>query len=501
MYLIGYDIGSSSIKAALIEAKSGKTLDLVQHPSQEMNIISKQTGWAEQEPELWWESVCIATKMLLKNTQIDPNKITSIGIAYQMHGLVVVDENQEVLRPSIIWCDSRAVEIGNDAFENIGPEKCLATYLNSPGNFTASKLKWVKENEPERYSKIHKIMLPGDFIAMKLTGKICTTPSGLSEGVLWDFKNNSTADVLLNHYGISKNLIPDIVDTFSVQGQLTKKAAEATGLSTQTVVAYRAGDQPNNALSLGVHQPNEVAATCGTSGVIYGIADQYKYDPQSRVNSFAHVNHSPNAPRVGILLCINGAGIQYSWVKQQMALDGTTYDDMEKILSEIPIGSDGLRIIPFGNGAERMLSNKETGAQMNNLQFNRHTRAHSFRAAVEGVAFSFCYGFQLMRPLGLEPKVIKVGNDNLFQSATFSNTIANLLNCKIEVVNTTGAIGAAKASGVAPGIYTSLEGAFQQMEVIKTYQASEQRSAYQQAYELWHQDLKHLLNGKTNQDA
>ena len=493
MYLLGYDIGSSSIKAALVNTESGKATKVVQFPEIELDIISRQVGWAEQHPEVWWESLCQATKILLKESQIDSKQIKGIGIAYQMHGLVLIDKNQNVLRPSIIWCDSRAVEIGNEAFSSLTEKKCLSHLLNSPGNFTASKLKWVKDNEPDVYNRIHKILLPGDYIAMKLTGEINTTISGLSEGIFWDFKENDIARFLLDYYGISENLIPTISDTFSIQGKINKSAAEATGLKEGTPVTYRAGDQPNNAFSLGVINPDEVAATGGTSGVVYGVVDQPIYDIQSRINGFAHVNHTSQNPRLGLLLCINGAGIQYAWLKKQITQPGISYNDMERMMSTIPIGADGLRVIPFGNGAERVLSNKNTGAQVNNLQFNRHTRAHYYRAAMEGIAFSFVYGFQVLKELGLNPKVIKVGNDNLFQSKVFSMTIANLLGVCIEVVITTGAEGAAKASGIGSGVYKNLEEAIKTNEIEHQYFPNNTNGVYNQAYNAWTNDLKKLI--------
>jgi len=493
MYLIGYDIGSSSIKAALVDAKTGETLKVIQRPKLEMDIMSRKVDWAEQQPEVWWGNLCQATKKLLKKTKVSPDEIQAIGIAYQMHGLVVVDEDFEVLRPSIIWCDSRAVEIGNEAFKNLGEKKCMEHLLNSPGNFTASKLKWVKDNEPEVYEKIHKIMLPGDYIAMKLTDTITTTISGLSEGMFWDFKNEEPAQFLLDHYGISKDLLPEIVDTFGVHGKLTKSAAELTGLHEGTPVTFRAGDQPNNAMSLGVFNPGEIAATGGTSGVVYGITDQAQYDVQSRINGFAHVNHSKEKPRLGLLLCINGAGIQYSWLKKQVALPKTSYEDMERIISSIPVGSDGLRIIPFGNGAERMLGNESPGAHFSNVQFNRHMRGHFYRAGLEGIAFSFVYGVNILKELGIDVKVIKVGNDNLFQSSVFSNTIANLLNCKIEIIKTTGAAGAAKASGIGIGLYQDLEEAIKTNEIVKVYEPESENGSYKRAYQRWKIDLQKFL--------
>lgn len=494
MYLLGFDIGSSSVKVALVEAATKKVVDSVQSPSEAMIIDAPEQGWAEQDPEMWWKHVCIATKQILTDNQIEPNQIRAIGIAYQMHGLVLVDRDLNSLRPSIIWCDSRAVEIGNQAFESIGGENCLSCMLNSPGNFTASKLKWVKENEPEIYNKAAYFMLPGDFIALKLTGRVATTVSGLSEGILWDFQKQEIAEPVLKEYGIDRHLIPPILPTLSNQGELTEQAAQETGLRVGTPVTYRAGDQPNNAMSLNVLNPGEVAATGGTSGVVYGVIDYPAADQASRVNGFAHVNYSQQKPMIGVLLCINGAGILYNWTRQQVLSGQVSFPDMEQMAQSIPIGSDALRIIPFGNGAERILENNNPGAQINNLQLNRHQQAHIVRAALEGVAFSFVYGIEILKDLGLETNIIRVGNDNLFQSDVFSSTIATLANSQIEIMRTNGAIGAAKASGVAVGLYQSLREAMSGNELIKAYEPkTAQLAAYKQAYQSWKKDLERLL--------
>ncbi len=489
MYLIGYDIGSSSIKAALIEADSQEVIQVVQSPKVEMDMISHHPGWAEQDPEVWYEHVCHATREILESASIDPSQIKGIGISYQMHGLVVVDEDHQVLRPSIIWCDSRAVKIGQDALEAIGGERCLARTMNFPGNFTASKLAWVKENEPEIYARIHKIMLPGDYIAMRLTGEITTTISGLSEGIFWDFESSDLSEDILSHYGFCQELIADIRPTFSDQGKVSEESAAETGLSVGIPVTYRAGDQPNNALSLGVLNPGEVAATGGTSGVVYGVIDTNAYDPRSRVNNFAHVNHTASDPRIGVLLCINGSGIEYSFTRQIMAEDGVSYDDMEQEAQMVDIGSDGLVILPFGNGAERMLENVNVGAQFLHVEFNRHKRAHFYRASLEGIAFSFVYGIEIMREMGLQVNEIKAGNDNLFQSQIFSDTISHLTNAQVHIVKTTGAVGAAKAAGVATGIYASVEDACQSGDPIKTYKPTGDKIPYQAAYDRWKAEL------------
>ncbi len=495
MFLLGYDIGSSSIKAALTNVDSNEVINVVQQPKVEMDIIATHPGWAEQEPEIWWNNLCLATKELISNSpDVNMADIKGIGISYQMHGLVLIDKNQNVLRPSIIWCDSRAVQIGDEAFQSLGGEKCLSHLLNSPGNFTASKLKWVKDNEPEVLEKTYKFLLPGDYIAMKLTGEVATTIQGLSEGMMWDYKENRVADFLLNYYEFSTDLVPDYTPAFQTQGQLCHSAAELLGLKPGAPVSYRGGDQPNNAMSLGVLKPGEIAATGGTSGVVYGIVDEKIGDKESRVNSFAHVNYTQDRTRIGILLCINGAGIQYGWIKKQLVSQGISYGDMEQMMASIPINSDGLRIIPFGNGAERMLGNKNLGSHVINLQFNRHTKSHYYRAALEGIAYSFVYGIEMMREMGLDVGVLKVGNDNLFQSDIFSSTISALVNAEIQVIETTGAVGAAKAAGISSGIYTDLNDAFKEQKILRRYDRPGNNHTYQHGYQLWVSDLKRLLN-------
>ncbi|MCW5924016.1 MAG: carbohydrate kinase [Saprospiraceae bacterium] len=494
MLLLGFDIGSSSIKAALVDAATGKTLGTAHHPDREMDITAPQPDWAEQAPADWWEATCAATRKLLEKTRAAPADIAAIGISYQMHGLVVVDKSGEVLRPSIIWCDSRAVSIGNKAFNYLGENYCLAHYLNSPGNFTASKLRWVRENEPGLFSKIDKMMLPGDYLAYRMTGEIRTSVTGLSEGVLWDFKENTVAKRLLEHYEIPERMLPDVAPGFSIQGKMTAQAAAALGLAPGIPVGYRAGDQPNNALSLNVLRPGEVAATGGTSGVVYAIAARPTFDPQQRVNSFAHVNHTPENPLTGILLCINGAGSQYRWMRQHLGAPGLSYDDMEQLAASAGIGADGVSILPFGNGAERMLGNRVVGSRIAGLNFNRHEKHHLYRAALEGIAFSFVYGMEAMRDMGIPLKVIRAGNDNLFQSAIFSNTIATLVGAEIELIATTGAVGAAKAAGVSVGIYKSVEEAMASVEVAGKYELGGEKEAMEEAYWRWKKELELIIS-------
>ncbi len=492
-YLLGYDIGSSSVKAGLVDANSGEKLKVVHYPSREMEIISHHPGWAEQDPELWWSYLCAATKKLLHEAKIDNSDVKAIGISYQMHGLVLVDSNLRVLRPSIIWCDSRAVEIGERSFNSLGPDRCLRCLLNSPGNFTASKLRWVVENEPSIMEKVAYFMLPGDFIAMKLTGEVTTTISGLSEGILWDFENHQIAEFLLDEYQIPRYTVPPVMENCTNQGVLSKEAAEQLGLRSGVILGYRAGDQPSNAMSLNVLRPGEVAATGGTSGVVYGIVDRAVPDAEQRVNSFAHVNHHADHPAIGVLLCINGAGIQYGYIRNLLIDGSTPYEELETLAAEVPVGADGLRLVPFGNGAERMLGNQNIGTHLFNLQLNRHRKPHIFRATLEGIAFAFVYGMEVFKQLGLSLQVIRVGNDNLFQSDIFSYTIAAILDTRIQMLDTTGAVGAAKAAGLGAGIYSNWEEALGKEKSVKLYDFQGDAQPYRAAYEHWREDLLKLI--------
>ena len=489
---LGYDLGSSFIKGSILDLETGRTLASAAQPAQEMAIHSPQPGWAEQDPEDWWTHLVELTRQLLTQAEVDPDHIGAIGIAYQMHGLVCVDRNQRVLRPAIIWCDSRAVAMGQDAFEELGHAFCLTHLLNSPGNFTASKLGWVQRQEPELFRRIHKVMLPGDFIAMKLTGEVTTTVSGLSEGTFWDFQEQRVSEDLMRCYGLDPALLPAIVPTFGRQGALSREAAETLGLAPGTLVAYRAGDQPNNAFSLGVLEPGQVAATAGTSGVVYGIADHITSDPLSRVNLFAHVNHRPERPRLGVLLCVNGTGILYSWLRKNLA-GGMDYAAMNTRAAAVE-GSNGLRCYPFGNGAERMLGNRSMGGCLAGLDFNRHGPDHILRAGLEGIAFAFHYGMDIMRGMNLTLDTIRAGKANLFLSPLFRQTLADLTGAVIQLYDTDGATGAARGAAFGAGLAASPQDALrslQRLEEIHPDPSAETLIA--DAYFAWHEGLDTLL--------
>jgi len=491
MLLLGIDLGSSSVKASVIDGESGKCLATSFSPSEEMKIIALKPGWAEQDTEIWWSNLKIAIANCIRKLGQKKDNIGAIGISYQMHGLVTVDKNNRVLRNSIIWCDSRAVGYGEKAMNALGKEYCMSHLLNSPGNFTASKLAWVKENEPELYKRVHKIMLPGDYIALRLTGEVATSFTGLSEGIFWDFQENKVSDSLMKYFDFNPALLPEPAPSFSISGLLLKSVADEFGLPEGIPVSYKAGDQPNNALSLNVLNPGEVAATAGTSGVIYGVTDKKKYDPLSRVNTFLHVNHNHSQTRLGVLLCINGTGILNSWLRRNTG--GLSYDEMNNLAEKVSPGSDGLRILPFGNGAERMLGNKETGARIEGLNFNIHSNAHLFRAAQEGIAFSLRYGLDIMKEVGIDPKVIRAGEANMFLSKVFRETLSSVTGSVIHLYNTDGSIGSARGAGIGCGYYKSEKEAFNGLTELGVTEPDKSKSAeYEKSYIKWKKLLSEL---------
>ena len=492
MYLLGFDLGSSSVKACLIDADSGAAVASAFYPEREMAIDAPKPGFAEQHPQQWWGNACLASRDVIQKAGISPAEVGAIGISYQMHGLVVVDKNLNVLRPSIIWCDSRAVEVGNKAMQEIGEEYVLPHLLNSPGNFTASKLGWVKQNEPDVFAEVYKFMLPGDYLAMRMTGEVVTTPSGLSEGIFWDFVNQRPADFLFTHFGFDEQLLPNVLPTFGEQGRLTAGAAQELGLIAGTPVTYRAGDQPNNAFSLNVLEPGEVAATAGTSGVVYGVSDQIKFDAKSRVNTFLHVNPLTTSPRYGVLLCVNGTGSLNGWLRNQLFQGKVSYPEMNNLASQAPIGSDGLYCLPFGNGAERMLENQDPGSTFKGLQFSRHGSAHFTRASQEGIVFALYYGMEIMETVGVSLKNIRAGEANMFLSPVFRQTFANVSGATIQLYNTDGAQGAARAAGFGLGHYQTRDQAFSGLAALQTIEPDTSViNETRDAYNSW----KHALEG------
>ena len=489
-YLLGFDVGSSSVKASLVDMESGQCAASAFYPESEAPIKAVKAGWAEQNPEDWWQYLKLSLRKIMAETGATGEQVKAIGISYQMHGLVCVGKDLKPLRDAIIWCDSRAVPYGERAFNELGSELCLSHLLNSPGNFTASKLAWVKENEPELFEKIHKIMLPGDFIALKLSGVCNTTASGLSEGMLWDFKENRPAKFLMDYFGFPESVLPEVVPTFSVQSQVSRAAAEELGLQEGTPICYRAGDQPNNALSLNVFNPGEIAATAGTSGVVYGVLGNVNYDPKSRVNTFAHVNHTAEANRLGVLLCINGTGILNAWMRRTVAPEGISYAEMNDLMAAVPIGSEGVSVIPFGNGAERVLENREIGASIHGVNFNKHGKAHLMRAAQEGIVFSFCYGMEIMREMGMDIHKIHAGRANMFLSDIFRQTLASTSGASIELLETDGSVGAAKGAGMGCGIYKDHDEAFASLKRLAVIDPDmARREEYLAAYEQWKKAL------------
>lgn len=406
--------------------------------------------------------------------------VKAIGIGYQMHGLVLVDGAGKPVRPAIIWCDGRAAASGEQMLEALGRDYCFGHLLNAPGNFTAAKLKWVADNEPSSLEKARAAMLPGDYIALRLSGDAATTRSGLSEMTLWDFEENRLAEPVLKQSGAPSSILPRRVPTFGVQAELLASVGAELGLAAGIPITYRAGDQPNNALSLSCLDDGDVAATAGTSGVVYGVAAKAVLDPGQRFNTFLHVNDRDDAHRFGLLLCINGCGSLNSWLRNRVFDGRYSYDEMNHLAAQAPVGCDGLKFYPFGNGAERILGNRSIGASLERLEFFRHDARHLCRAAQEGIAFALRYGMEA----GISAKHVRAGHANLFLSPVFTQTFSNLTGAEVEIWNTDGATGAARGAAIGLGVFPEPKYAFKGVEVVVTYEPVSD-SQLEGAYENW----------------
>ena len=503
MYL-GIDLGSSSIKLSLLSTNRGSIVAYVTYPDVEMKIHAPKPGWAEQDPEVWWQNYLTAFNKLFNKSSLTKSDVKGIGISYQMHGLVMVDEHQEVLRPSIIWCDSRAVKNGNTIYDALGESYCLNHLLNSPGNFTASKLAWVKENEPEIFNKMHKFMLPGDFIAMKLSKRVTTTETGFSEGIFWDFENQDINDELINHLGLKSDVIPEAVPAIGGSVKIDSEIAAELGLNKDVKITYRSGDQPNNAFALNVLNPGEVAATAGTSGVIYAVTNKNVYDKKSRINTFLHINNSNEDRRNGILICINGTGILYSWLRKLLNTSKSSlpYNQMNELATNVEEGAEGVRFFPFGNGAERVLENEVVGAHLLNIDFNQHGSAHIIRAGLEGIVYALNIGFEMLADMDVPVETIRVGHSNLFLSGTFRQIFANVTNTTLELYDTDGAAGAARGAALGDGFYNNSEEAFKSLKIIEVIKPIEKKvGLYAELYKEWKQTLDGMIKNKDQQSA
>ena len=493
MLLCGIDLGTSAIKFSVVDAANQKLIFTCSFPDIENEIYSPELGFAEQDPEHWW--YCVKQAIIIGNSsgKYNPKDISAIGISYQMHGLVVLNAENKVLRNSIIWCDSRATGIGEKAFNDIGNQNCQSNLLNSPGNFTASKLAWVKQNQPHIYDQIDKVLLPGDYISGCLCHSYTTSSSALSEGIFWDFNQHGLSNDILTYFGFSKDLFPKIKPVFSSHGQIDKQIAHELGLNDQVEVTYKAGDQPNNAFSLGVLEPGEIATTAGTSGVMYGVSASLKFDPQNRVNSFAHVNHTNESIRIGVLMCINGTGILNRWLKQNF-FSNLSYPEMNALGAKSPIGSNGLICNPFGNGSERIFNNKTIGGSWHNLDFNRHSNADMIRSSQEGIAFAMVYGLELLETTGIKPTHLKAGLANMYLSDIFSNAIVNASHVGLELMESDGAYGAALGAGVGLGYYHTPNEAVNKIKRIKeVHPSKDTNDQTQEAYALWKENLHKLI--------
>ncbi|WP_339655368.1 FGGY-family carbohydrate kinase, partial [uncultured Salegentibacter sp.] len=347
---------------------------------------------------------------------------------------------------------------------------------------------------PENFKKASIMMLPGDYIAAKLSETPQISTSGLSEAALWDFSKGKLATEVLDKMGLSEDFIPEIVPSFGDQATVSSAIANELGLDPDTKINYRAGDQPNNAFSLNALKPGDIATTAGTSAVMYAVSAENTFDPESRVNTFLHVNNTEKAKHNGVLLCINGSGILYQWLRKIISVgreELIPYEKLNEEAAKVEPGSKGLRFYPFGNGVERIFSNKEVNSGIENLNYNIHQPAHLIRSACEGIVFAMNYGFEVMQSIGVEGKVVRAGKDNLFLSPVFREIFVNTTQTTLELYNTSGAEGAARGAAVGYGFYKEFDDAFTSLKCLERMEPDPKLSKqYQEIYQEWKQNIK-----------
>lgn len=472
MAFLGIDVGTSSVKVSIV-GEDGVILASATAPaSSERAINSPNPNWAEQNPEDWWEDAQQAILNLPLEARL---QVEAIGIAYQMHGLVLVDSQFQPVRPSIIWCDGRNIQESQILAESLGLDALENRLLNKPGTLTLAKLAWVAEHEPETLAKAHTFGLPGDFIAYKLTGEWSTTKSGYSEMVGWDFGASIPFEEGFRKAGW-KLPLPEARPNLEEGAPIQKVIAEKLGLPPSARVTYRAGDQPNNAFGLGVLQQGETAISAGTSGVLYGIGDSSP-GLHEGINRFLHVNS-----QIGVLMCLNGVGSALAFARRTW-FQNQSYEALSELASQAN-PENCPYFFPFGNGAERILSERAFSG-FTELDFNRHNLPELARSVFEGIAFAYRLGSEKMEKAGCLSKVVNGTESGLLKSSFFAQLLANEL--QVELILSEGDGSTAAARGAALGIKKILPKPAPLKRYLPTSPANHERFSH------WHKILEKFL--------
>lgn len=482
MYFLGIDLGTSSVKIVLIDDQ-GK---LIKSSSKRYPVFYPKTTWAEQDPNDWWKAVKEGIREIL-GSDIRKEDIKSIGLSGQMHGLVTLDKNNNILMPAILWCDQRTQEECDFLNYEIGQEK-LSFYTSNKAltGFTAPKILWVKKHRKDVYDKIAHILLPKDYIRFKLTGEYATDVSDASGTLLFDVKNRKWSSEMLDIVGLSKKVVPKCFESYEVTGEISKAAAVETGLQEGTLVVGGGGDQACGAVGTGTVQSGVLSVALGTSGVVFACQDSHSIDRQNRLHSFCHANGKWHV--MGVML--SAASCLKWWIENitKVMSENNVYDTLLAEAEGASAVSEGLFFLPYLVGERTPYSDPDARGAFIGLNIT-HERSHLTRAILEGVSFGLRDSLEIIRDLKVPIDSIRVSGGGA-TSILWRRILANIFDCQIDLVNSTEGpgLGAAILAAVGFGAFDSVNDATE--KIIKVTDTilpdKEEVKIYNEAYKIYH---------------
>ncbi len=448
-YSLGIDVGTTSSRALLIDARGG-VRGSFSAPHQEMQMA--RPLWAEQHPDDWWSATQIAIQGVVRASAVDAKSIVSIGLTGQMHGLVLLDSADKVIRPALIWCDQRSQQQVDFIVGKLGAAAILKATANPMlTGWTLPKLLWIRDYEPEQFARVRKVLLPKDYIRFKLTGEFATDVSDASGTGMFDVVHRRWSEAVVSGLNLDPSILPTAVESSTVTGKVTATAAQITGLSEGTPVVGGAGDQAASAIGNGIVTPGTMSCTLGTSGVVFAYLDKPAYDPQGRVHTFCHA--LPNVWHV--MGVTQGAGLSLQWFRNRFAPQAQ-YDDLTAEAALAPAGSHGLFWLPYLMGERTPHLDALARACWIGLTA-KHSRADLTRSVLEGVSYSLNDGLQIIRGLGADPAVIRLSGGGA-RSPFWHQLFADIFNVYVAVLETQegSAYGAALLALGGTGEYGSV---------------------------------------------
>lgn len=474
-YLIGIDASTTATKAILVDG----TGDPIATGVREYGYETPRPGWAEQHPGQWWEGAVGAIADVLSKAEIDGSEVAAVGLSGQMHGLVMLDAAGDVIRPAILWNDQRTADQCDRIRREIGPEQLVSlTGNDAMTGFTAPKLLWVRENEPEEFDRIASIMLPKDYVRFMLTSAVATDMADGSGTLLMDVANRRWSGEMMDLVGLSPGQMPELFEGQSVTGTVGAEAAQLTGLAPGTPVVAGGGDQAANAVGVGAVESSTGALSLGTSGVVFVASDRPVVEPKGRVHAFCHAVPG-KWHAMGVMLSAAGS---LRWFREALAPD-VPFDELVSEASSVGPGADGLRFLPYLTGERTPHSNPHAKAAFVGLTTG-HGRAHMTRAVLEGVAFGLADGASLMRDAGIIMPAVFNSSGGGTRSQLWRQIISDVLDVKLATVKTVegAAFGAALLAGIGVGIWPDVTEAARVVERVETTEPGADAEAHAAAY-------------------